>query len=58
MKKEEILKLKAKILSEEKRLEFFEDGGIKIENVLNEEWLKKCRTAVNNFIESTSRINF
>lgn len=56
MKKEEILKLKAKILSQEKRLEFFEDGGIKIENVLNEDWLKKCRTAVNNFIEESREI--
>lgn len=56
MKKEDILKFKPKIISEEKRLEFFEDGGIKVENVLSAEWLQKCQKAVNNFINESRNL--
>jgi len=56
MKKEDILKFKPKIISEEKRLEFFEDGGIKVENVLSAEWLQKCQKAVNNFINESRKL--
>ncbi|SMF77796.1 phytanoyl-CoA dioxygenase family protein [Candidatus Pelagibacter sp. HIMB1321] len=56
MKKEDILKFKPKIISEEKRLEFFEDGGIKVENILSPEWLQKCQKAINNFINESRNL--
>lgn len=50
MLKEDITKIKTKILTENLREEYFADGGIQIDNVLNQEWLNKCRDAVKKFI--------
>jgi ectoine hydroxylase-related dioxygenase (phytanoyl-CoA dioxygenase family) len=57
MKKEDILKLKPKFISQEQRLEFFEDGGINVENVLNDEWIQKCKKAVNDFINESKSLS-
>ena len=57
MKKEDILKLKPKFITQEQRLEFFEDGGINVENVLNDEWIQKCKKAVNDFINESKSLS-
>ena len=38
MRKEKILNVKVKILTEDQRKEYFEDGGVKVDNVLSKEW--------------------
>ena len=42
MLKEKILETPSKILTQEQRKEYFEDGGISISEVLNKEWLQKA----------------
>ena len=53
MRKEKILNLKVKILTEDQRKEYFEDGGVKVDNVLSKEWLEKSKKAIKDFIEQS-----
>lgn len=53
MRKEEILNVKVKILTEDQRKEYFEDGGVKVDNVLSKEWLEKSQKAIKGFIEQS-----
>ena len=53
MRKEEILNIKVKILTEDQRKEYFEDGGVKVDNVLSKEWLEKSQKAIKGFIEQS-----
>ena len=53
MRKENILNVKAKILTEDQRKEYFEDGGVKVDNVLSKEWLEKSKKAIKDFIEQS-----
>ena len=56
MKKKEILNIASKILTQEQREQFFKDGGIGIQEVLNKEWLDKANKAVKKFIEKSKKI--
>ena len=53
MRKEKILNAKVKILTEDQRKEYFEDGGVKVDNVLSKEWLEKSQKAIKGFIEQS-----
>ena len=53
MLKEKILETPSKILTQEQRKEYFEDGGISISEVLNKEWLQKANQSVEEFIEES-----
>ena len=53
MRKEKILNAKVKILTEDQRKEYFEDGGVKVDNVLSKEWLEKSKKAIKGFIEQS-----
>ena len=53
MLKEKILKTPPKILTQEQRKEYFEDGGISISEVLNKQWLQKANQSVEEFIEES-----
>ena len=53
MRKEKILNVKVKILTEDQRKEYFEDGGVKVDNVLSKEWLEKSQKAIKGFIEES-----
>jgi ectoine hydroxylase-related dioxygenase (phytanoyl-CoA dioxygenase family) len=57
MIKESILQNKPKILSENQRKEYFEDGGIKIEKVLDKEWLSKANESIEIFINNSKKIS-
>ena len=48
-----ILNVKVKILSEDQRKEYFEDGGVKVDNVLSKEWLEKSQKAIKGFIQQS-----
>ena len=51
-----ILNTKTKLLSADQRHEFFEDGGIKIDKVLNKELLNKANQEVKVFIENSKKL--
>ena len=53
MRKEKILNAKVKILTEDQRKEYFEDGGVKVDNVLSKEWLEKSQKAIKGFIDQS-----
>ena len=57
MLKENVLNTKAKILSNNQRQEYFEDGGIKIEKVLSQKWLNKANESIKIFIENSKTLS-
>ena len=57
MFEESILQNKPKILTENQRREYFNDGGIKIEKVLNKEWLSKANESIRIFIENSKKFS-
>ena len=57
MFKESILKNKLKILSEDQRNAYFDDGGIIIEKVLDKEWLGKAKESIGVFINNSKKLS-
>ena len=57
MFKESILKNKTKILSEDQRNEYFDNGGITIEKVLDNEWLNKAKESVEVFVNNSKKLS-
>ena len=57
MLKEKILETPTKILTQEQRKEYFEDGGIGISEVLSKEWLQKANQSVEEFIEESRNLS-
>ena len=43
----------SKILTKNQREEYFEEGGVKIDEVLNKTWLDKAKLSVEEFIENS-----
>ena len=52
-----ILDNRTKLLTTRQREEYFEDGGIKIDKVLNQEWLNKINDSVKIFIEDCKKLS-
>jgi len=57
MLKENILKTPLKILTNEQREEYFEEGGIKVNDVLNKDWLDKAKLSVEDFIQKSKDLS-
>ena len=50
MQSNKILNNPSKILTKNQREEYFEEGGVKIDEVLNKAWLDKAKLSVEEFI--------
>ena len=57
MLRQTVLNKKAKILTADQREEYFQDGGIKIEKVLNQEWLNEINESIKIFIENCKKLS-
>ena len=57
MLKEKILETPTKILTQEQRKEYFEDGGIGISEVLSKQWLQKANQSVEEFIKESRNLS-
>ena len=57
MTEKEILKTKLKKLTQSQREEFFRDGGLCVEGLINAEWLKKLNDAVVQFNEESKKLD-
>ena len=55
MIEQDILKTKPKKLTQSQREEFFRDGGLCVEGLINEDWVKKLNNAVNQFNEDSTK---
>ena len=56
MTEQEILKIKPKKLTHSQKEEFFRDGGLCVEGLINDEWVKKLNNAVKQFNEESKKL--
>jgi ectoine hydroxylase-related dioxygenase (phytanoyl-CoA dioxygenase family) len=56
MTPEDILKVPAKVLNQEQRESYFENGYLLVESFIEDEWLEKLRAAVDNQVERSREI--
>ena len=57
MQSNKILNNPSKILTKNQREEYFEEGGVKIDEVLNKAWLDKAKLSVEEFIEKSKNLS-
>ena len=57
MIEQDILKTKPKKLTQSQREEFFRDGGLCVEGLINEDWVKKLNNAVIQFNEDSKKLD-
>jgi len=53
MTPEQILKIPARVLSQQQREDYFTNGYILLERFIGDEWLKKLRDATNELVEES-----
>lgn len=56
METEKILSIPGKVLSQQQRESYFENGYLLLEKVLTEEWLEKLRTTTDKVVEDSRRV--
>ena len=56
MTPEQILKIPARVLSQQQREDYFTNGYILLERFIGDEWLKKLRDATNELVEQSKKV--
>jgi ectoine hydroxylase len=56
MTPEQILKIPARVLSQQQREDYFTNGYILLERFIGNEWLKKLRDATNELVEESKKV--
>ena len=56
MTPEQIVKIPARVLSQQQREDYFTNGYILLERFIGDEWLKKLRDATNELVEQSKKV--